>query len=98
MAVDSPPGRMRAAQEESSEGVRTSMNLRLWFWREGVWVAARWRREMCSTKAPWRARTPIVRDVLEVVLLAVVLGEGCMMMAGCFDPGVLIGSDPLVLS
>jgi hypothetical protein len=28
-----------------------------------------------------------VRDVLEVVLLAVVLGEGCMMMVGCFRSG-----------
>ena len=77
---------MRAAQEESSGGVRTWMKVRLCFWREGVWVAARSSREMCSTKAPCRARTPIVRDVLEVllmvVLLEVVLGEGCMMMDG----------------
>jgi hypothetical protein len=28
IAVDSPPGRMRAAQEDSSVGVRTSMKVR----------------------------------------------------------------------
>ena len=79
----SPPGRMRAAQEASSGGVRTWMNCRLCGWREGVVVAARWRREMCSTKAPWRARTPIVRGFGGALLLVVVLvlggGEGCMM-------------------
>ena len=56
------------------------MNCRLCDWREGVVVAARWRREMCSTKAPWRARTPIVRGFGALLLLLVLGGgEGCMM-------------------
>ena len=30
----------------------------------GMEAAARWRRRMCSWKAPWRARTPIVALVV----------------------------------
>jgi hypothetical protein len=72
--------------------------------REGVdclrVAAARRRREMCSTKAPWRARTPIVRVGFVDGGAAVLLGEGCMMLLVCsfVDPGVMIGSACLVLS
>jgi hypothetical protein len=57
---------------------------------------------MCSTKAPWRARTPIVRvGFFDGGGAAVLLGEGCMMLLVCssfVDPGVMIGSACLVLS
>ena len=49
MAVDSPPGRMRASTPESSNGVRTSTPSTPG-WRSSA--------AMCSAKPPWMARTP----------------------------------------
>lgn len=80
MAVLSPPGRIRAAHEESSAGVRTWMNFKGLEARVGVRVAARSSSEMCSTKAPWRASTPIVRDAdADAASLLLLALAGCMM-------------------
>lgn len=78
MVVDSPPGRMSASHRSNSDGVRTSMKLHCILLvrgeRDGEEAANR-RSWMCSEKAPWRARTPIVMarggEVCVIVRLAV---------------------------
>jgi len=67
IAVDSPPGIMRASHKSSWETVLTSRNLNAVEGREAEAVR---RSCVCSLKAPWRARTPTViggegaRDVI----------------------------------
>lgn len=90
MEVDSPPGRIRASQRESWEGVRTSRHVREKFlfwngfdddddWREAKAFSRRW---MCSMKAPWRARTPMVRVCCGIVIVIVIAVSAFLFLVG----------------
>ena len=81
MVVDSPPGMMSAAHVESCSAVRTGRKVKVAV-EGGMVVAARRRCCRCSLKAPWRARTPMVREsgagVADIMMVVVVAG----LMAG----------------
>lgn len=67
IVVLSPPGMMRASHCDSSAEVRTSLKVHC-IVGVGLSCIAALRSLVCSWKAPWRARTPTVIEV--------VIGEG----------------------
>lgn len=74
IAVLSPPGMMSASQEFNSASLRTSMKDHFMDGEARIWEAER-RSWMCSLKAPWRARTPIV---IEEERPLIAIGSRCM--------------------
>lgn len=74
--VDSPPGIMSASQAASWGGVRISRKCQVVVCEEEVEAEAERRSWMCSLKAPWRARTPIV------IVMGRGVGSDCVMAIG----------------
>lgn len=73
IVVLSPPGIIKPSHFSNSAGVRTSMNVH---WIVGEAFAELSRRSwICSLKAPWRARTPIVISIGEE-------GDCCVIVLG----------------
>lgn len=66
-----------------------------------IWVVRRWverdsMERWCSSKAPWRARTPIVIDWLVVIMVVwIVLYNHMMKMVSYID---MSGSDGVMMT